>query len=133
MTLVDRATRCLLAFSVTFSPDWESLQSVVDRGKKALRYFSDGFPVYRDLIYPGKAKHEVAPGKSQTYSVEAHNAELRHYLARLARKSRCFSRCAKALHRAVWLFACAWNARQLHRKEFPDYCKTLGECLPAIN
>ncbi|MBP9502950.1 MAG: IS1 family transposase [Candidatus Promineofilum sp.] len=35
--------------------------------------------------------------KSETYSVEAGNAELRHYLARLGRKSRCFSRSIKAL------------------------------------
>jgi IS1 family transposase len=33
----------------------------------------------------------MMPDKSQTYSVEADNAELRPYLARLARRSRCFS------------------------------------------
>ena len=48
-------------------------------------------PPYETLVYwPGT--HAVAPGKSQTHSVEADNAELRHYLARLSRKSRCFSR-----------------------------------------
>jgi len=54
--------------------------------------------------------------KSQTYSVEAENAELRHYLARLARKSRCFSRCILALARAVNLFLFAWNRRQLFKR-----------------
>ena len=54
----------------------------------AHRYFSDGFPTYAQLIYSGT--HAVAPGKSKTFSVEGDNAELRHYLARLARKSRCF-------------------------------------------
>ena len=132
MTLVDRATRCLLAFSITFVADWESLQGVVDRGKNALRYFSDGYPVYQNLIYPGQAKHEVAPGKSQTFSVEAENAELRHYLARLSRKNRCFTRCEKALERAVWLFALAWNTRQLHNRKYPKYKKHLIEGLPAL-
>jgi folylpolyglutamate synthase/dihydropteroate synthase len=37
--------------------------------------------------YPGH--HALAPGKSQTDSVEADNAELRHDLARLGHRSRC--------------------------------------------
>jgi len=41
------------------------------------------------------------PDKSETYSVEGDNAELRHYLPRLVRRSRCFSRCEKALRKAV--------------------------------
>src|SRR5258706_11884914 len=59
------------------------------------------------------------PNKSQTYSVEADNAELRHYLARLTRRSRCFSRSLHALWRAVKLFVFAWNRRQLFKHEFP--------------
>jgi len=76
--------------------------------------------LYERLVnYPGH--HAVAPGKSQTYSVEADNAELRHYLARLGRKSRCFSRSIDALRRAVKLFVYAWNRRQLHRRAYPSY------------
>jgi hypothetical protein len=61
------------------------------------------------------------PDKSETYRVEGVNAELRHYLARLARKSRCFSRCVHALCRAIKLFVFAWNRRQLYRQRYPDY------------
>ena len=49
------------------------------------------------------------------------NAELRHYLARLARKSRCFSRCPYALECALRLFVFAFNSRQLHKQRFPNY------------
>jgi IS1 family transposase len=42
--------------------------------------------------------------KSQTHSVDGDNAELRRYLSRLTRKSRCFSKGIKALRRAVELF-----------------------------
>jgi hypothetical protein len=35
------------------------------------------------------AGYAVSQGKSETYSVEAGNAELRHSLAHLARSSRC--------------------------------------------
>ena len=90
------------------------MQQVVDDAPPAHRYFSDGFPTYAQLLYPGT--HTVAEGKSQTYSVEGDNAELRHYLARLdlarlGRRSRCFLRCIWALQRAVALFVYAWNRR----------------------
>ena len=96
----------------------EAMQRVVDDAPPAASYFSDGFATYTQLIYPGV--HEVAPGKSQTFSVEADNAELRHYLARLARKSRCFSRCLWALARAVALFVYAWNQRQCFKRRYPN-------------
>jgi len=86
------------------------LQTLVNTAPSAHTYFSDGFGVYAQLMYP--SAHAVAPGKSETFSVEGDNAELRHYLARLARKSRCFSRCLWALGRAVDLFVYAWNKRQ---------------------
>lgn len=57
--------------------------------------------------------HLSLPNKSQTYSVEGDNAELRHYLARLGRRSRCFSRCPHALVWAIKLLVYAWNRRQL--------------------
>ena len=59
--------------------------------------------------------------KGETYRVEGMNAELRHYLARLQRRSRCFSRCAEALRRSVKLFVFAWNRRQLYRQQRPCY------------
>ena len=54
------------------------MQQVVDDAPPAHRYFSDGFATYAQLLYPGE--HTVAPGKSQTFSVEGDNAQLRHYL-----------------------------------------------------
>ena len=103
------------------------MQQVVDDAPPAHRYFSDGFPTYAQLMYPGTHRvalgksetHRVALGKSETYSVKGDNAELRHYLARLARRNRCFSRCIWALQRAVALFVYAWNKRQRFKRAFP--------------
>ena len=117
---MDRATRCIVGFGVVWNRDWEAMQQVVDDAPPAHRYFSDGFPTYAQLMYSGE--HAVAPGKSETFSVEGDNgdnAELRHYLARLGRKSRCFSRCIWALRRAVALFVYAWNRRQRAKRAFP--------------
>jgi len=65
--------------------------------------------------------YEVSRGKTDTCSVEGDNAELRHYLARLARCSRCFSRCPQVLKAALKLFMYGFNRRQLHKQRFPNY------------
>jgi IS1 family transposase len=120
MTLVDRRTSCILAWAVDPERHPATLQRLVDDAPQAAYYFSDLYATYRSLIYtPGR--HTPMPDKSETYRVEGDNAELRHYLARLARRSRCFSRCIQALRRAIKLFVYAWNRRQLHRQRFPRY------------
>ncbi len=75
----------------------------------------------------------MTPDKSQTFSVEGDNADLRHYLARLGRKSRCFSRSLEALARAVKLFAYCYNARQLFKRRYPKINAHLIDFLPALN
>ena len=98
----------------------EAMQSVVDQTRPAQQYYSDQWPIYQLLVYyPGS--YEVSEGKKDTYSVEAGNAELRHYLARLARRSRCFSRRIQALSNAVKLFVYCYNQRQLYRQQHPAY------------
>jgi hypothetical protein len=93
----------------------EVLQGVIDRPPPAPLYFSDAALVYRELSYWGA--HTSMYNKSETYSVEAVNADLRHYLARLGRRSRCFSRCIQALRRAVDLFVRCYNACQLEEAQ----------------
>lgn len=120
MTLEDRRTSCILGWRVESERTESDLQALVDDAPQAAYYFSDLFALYRNLIYsPGR--YTPMPDKSETYRVEGDNAELRHYLARLARSSRCFSRCLHALRRAIQLFVFAWNSRQLHRFRYPKY------------
>ena len=95
------------------------MQAVIDAAPHAEHYYSDAFNTYRELCWWGT--HQAMYDKSQTYSVEGDNAELRHYLARLTRKSRCFSKCIKALRRAVELFVWCWNYRQLRKQRRPRY------------
>lgn len=96
------------------------IQKIVDDAPKAKWYFSDGLDVYASLWYH-LGRYAVSIGKTDTFSVEANNAELRHYLARLARSSRCFSRCPHALACAVRLFVYYFNQRQLRKHAFPKY------------
>jgi hypothetical protein len=63
----------------------------------------------------------LSVGKEDTYMVESLNANLRTYLARLARASRCFSRSLEALRRAVRLFVYHYNQRQRLYLAHPAY------------
>jgi len=120
MTLVERATSCIVGWAVSAVCDEAHWQAVLDAAPQATVYYSDASPTYLALLYqPGI--HIALPDKRQTYRVEGDNAELRHYLARLARRSRCFSRSLKALAQAVKVFVYAWNRRQLHKQAYPDY------------
>jgi IS1 family transposase len=120
VTKVDRATRSFIGCTVVWERTSLALQRVVEHGPPARQYFSDGLNTYATLGY-GLARYTVSEGKRDTYSVEADNAELRHYLARLARRSRCFTRCLVALCNALKLFFYAFNSRQLHKAAFPNY------------
>jgi len=119
MTAVDRATRCIVGFAVVWERSSEALQTLLDTSVWAAHYYSDAFTLYLSGVYAGT--HQALPDKSQTYSVEGDNAELRHYLARLVRQSRCFSRSLDALRQALQLFVYAWNKRQLYKRTHPRY------------
>ena len=55
------------------------LQGIIERAPHAPRYFFDAALVYGELSYWGT--HTSMYNKSKTYSVEAVNADLRHYLS----------------------------------------------------
>lgn len=132
MTMVDRETSAVVGWRVGRHRTEAVMQQMLDEAPQAARYYSDRFPTYAALFYaPGI--HQAMGDKSQTYRVEGTNAELRHYLARLARGSRCFSRCIHALTRAVKLFVFAWNRRQLYRHKRPGYPAHLIQFLYPIN
>lgn len=99
---MDRATHCVLSWDVIRARTSENMQACLERAPQAKQYYSDAFPVY-DTLYYG-VPYEMRMDKNETYSVEAVNADLRHYLKRLARKSRCFSRRLEALQKNMRLF-----------------------------
>ena len=62
--------------------------------------------------HPHPAKHLV--GKAHTYTVERMNSLLRHYLARFARKTYCFSKSLQMIKYSLLLFM---------RRDFIEYIK----------
>lgn len=88
---MDRTTHTSVGWAVVPERTEAVLQGVVDQAPQARAYDSDSVTPYKNLVY-GEAEYPAMRNKSQTYSVEGGNADLRHSLARRARKSRCFSR-----------------------------------------
>lgn len=79
---------------VTFSLLWQMI-----RGWACFLYITDGYKVYPCLIEEGD--HLVS--KIAMTRVEGENCRLRHYLARLHRKTLCYSKSVKMLEVSVRL------------------------------
>lgn len=91
---------------------WENMQEVVDTLPQAHAYCTDRSPIYPDLDWPDGSVHVISKGKEQTHTIESLNSNLRHYLKRLARKTRAFSKCFHSLASSIKLFAWYYNRRQ---------------------
>ena len=108
MIAVTRNPRQIVAFDVTHDKSSERLQGLVDSAPPAALYCTDGYVGYLDVVYPGKHIRNVRD-KSDTFTVEGINADLRHYIPVLARKSRCFARKLETLKAVVCVFVEAYN------------------------
>ena len=108
MTLISRSPRQIVGFSVAYDKSPQRLQSIVDNSPEAEGYATDGYLTYIDLVYPGKHIRNVS-NKNDTYTVEGINADLRHYIPALRRRSRCFCRKLETLEAVLGVFIDAYN------------------------
>ena len=122
MTMVSRQPRQIVGFDVALDKSAWRIQSIVDSGPEAQRYCTDGYVGYLDVVYPGQHVRNMRD-KSDTYTVEGINADLRHYIPMLARRSRCFPRTLQTLRAVVEVFVDAYNrfgqAKFIYRKRRP--------------
>jgi IS1 family transposase len=108
MTMVSREPRQIVAFEVDNAIRPEYIQAMVDRSPEAKNYYTDGGAAYLDVIFWGKHKRNVH-NKSDTHIIEGSNSDIRHYIAGLRRKSRCFFRSKETLTAVLTLFINAYN------------------------
>lgn len=77
-----------------------------------------GWSGYIDVIYPGEHVRNTRD-KGDTFTVEGVNADLRHYIPLLKRRSRCFARTLETLRAVLDIFVDAYNrfglAKNNHR------------------
>ena len=107
--MVSRNPRQIICADVAYDKCPERIQAMVDSAAPAQSYCTDGYTGYIDIIYPGKHKRNIS-NKRDTYTVEGVNADLRHYIPILARRSRCFARKIETLKAVIEVFAEAYNA-----------------------
>jgi IS1 family transposase len=107
-TMVSREPRQIVGYSAAADKTPERIQGIVDIGPEAENYATDGYLGYIDVVYPGKHVRNVRD-KSDTFTVEGINADLRHYIPVLARKSRCFCRTLETLRAVLAVFINAYN------------------------
>ena len=118
MTMVSRSPRQIVGFDVAQDKSAFRIQAIVDDGPEAEKYCTDGYVGYLDVVYPGQHVRNMRD-KSDTFTVEGVNADLRHYIPILARRSRCFARTIETLQAVVEVFVDAYNrfgaAKHRHR------------------
>ena len=116
-TMVSRLPRQIVGYDVAFDKSSQRIQKIVDNGPEAEYYCTDGYLGYVDIVYPGKHIRNVR-NKSDTFTVEGINADLRHYIPILRRRSRCFPRKIETLKAVLELFVQAYNAFGIAKMNF---------------
>jgi len=121
LTMVSRSPRQIVGFDVAFDKSPARIQKMVDAAPSARNYFTDGFTGYIDVVYPGRHIRNLHD-KSNTFTVEGVNADLRHYIPVLARRSRCFARTLETLQAVVEVYVNAYNqfgrAKYMYRLKY---------------
>ena len=105
---LSRLPRQIEGFDVAFDKSPERIQRIVDGAPEAKKYCTDGWFGYVDVVYPGR-HIQNSRDKSDTFTVEGVNADLRHYIPILARRSRCFARKLETLQAVMDVFVDAYN------------------------
>jgi IS1 family transposase len=123
MMMISRVPRQILAFEVDSSVKSERIQAMVDRMPLAQKYFTDGGVSYLDVDF-WRRHYRNVHNKNDTHIIEGINADIRHYIAGLRRKSRCFFRSFETLKAVLTLFINAYNrfgeTKRLYKEHHPN-------------
>jgi IS1 family transposase len=108
ITAVSREPRQISAFDVALDRSTKRIQKIVNDAPPAKKYFSDGYSGYKNVVYPGVYIMN-SENKSDTFTVESVNSDLRNYIPGLARRKKCFYRSLDTLFSVIKLFVYAFN------------------------
>ena len=117
MTMVSRKPRQIVGHIVSRNKLSRTIQRIVDAAPEAEYYCTDGYQGYLDVIYPRKHIYNIH-NKNDTFTVEGVNADLRHYIPTLARRSRCFPRKLENLQAVLAVFVQAYNRFGLQKDRY---------------
>jgi IS1 family transposase len=115
--VVSRLPRQIVGIDAAFDKSPARIQALIDAAPPAENYCTDGYLGYIDVVYPGKHIRNIHD-KKDTCGVESVNADLRHYIPILRRRSRCFPRKLETLKAVLAVFADAYNAFGVAKMKF---------------
>ena len=115
--MVSREPRQIVGFDVAYDKSPNRIQNMIDNAPDAGVYCTDGWSGYIDVVYPGRHIQNICD-KSNTFTVEGVNADLRHYIPVLARRSRCFARKLETLKAVIDVFVDAYNRFGIAKMKF---------------
>ena len=113
MTMVSRKLRQIVGHVASVDKSSRTIQQMVDAAPEAQECCTDGYSGY----LPGKHIFNVH-NKSDTFTVESVNADLRHYIPTLARRSRCFPRKLENLQAVLAVSVRAYNRFGAQKSRF---------------
>ena len=116
--LVAREKRKIIGYDIACDKSTERIQDIVDNSPKANNYHSDGYQSYQELYYHG-GKHHAHYDKSETYTVEGVNSDLRKYIPFLQRRSKCFLRSLETAKTVLNIFVYAYNQFGEAKRKYP--------------
>jgi insertion element IS1 protein InsB len=67
--------------------------------------FADDWKAYNEFV----PEEQLVQTKAETYTVEGYNSLFRHFLARLRRKTKCYTKAKYMLIHSVKLLMFKWN------------------------
>jgi IS1 family transposase len=108
ITMISRFPRQILAYDVGGTKTAAQMQRLAGSAPRAENYATDGNLTYLDVDFQGKHIRNTH-SKSDTHNVESINADLRHYIRGLSRKSRCFFRTYETMRAVLSVFVDAYN------------------------
>ena len=128
ITMIRRELRQISGFDVGLDKTSERIQKIVDGAPEAEKYCTDGYVGYVDVVFPGEHIRNIH-NKKDTFTVEGINADLRHFIPLLRRRSRCFARSLETLTAVISVFVEAYNSfglakhryRQTHPSKIPPF------------
>jgi IS1 family transposase len=115
--MISRQPRQIVGINAAFDKSPARIQALVDAAPPAENYATDGYLGYIDVVYPGQHIRNIRD-KKDTCGVESVNADLRHYIPILRRRSRCFPRSLETLRAVLDVFAEAYNQFGVAKMKF---------------
>jgi IS1 family transposase len=79
-------------------------EKLKNKNKQAI-YMSDYWKAYSEFI----PKENHVQSKAETYTIEGYNSLLRHFLARLKRRTKCYSKTVEMLYYSILLLIAKLN------------------------